>query len=155
MALILAIPPSAPGALYTGRSAAHVGINPGVPPVPEWGRKDDCALDSARPSSAGFRPSGVVRGGSAAAGGSSGDRRPARARPDCRGRVARGAVGTRLHRRPRTGVSRPDGGLLRLVLFHARAGTLELLRYPAFSVPTLAFPALFFLLFAAPRSQAD
>jgi ABC-2 type transport system permease protein len=30
-----------------------------------------------------------------------------------------------------------------------------LLRYPAFSVPTLAFPALFFLLFAAPRPGAD
>jgi ABC-2 type transport system permease protein len=44
---------------------------------------------------------------------------------------------------------------VRLVLLHARAGTLELLRYPAFSIPTLAFPALFFLLFAAPRSDAD
>jgi ABC-2 type transport system permease protein len=32
---------------------------------------------------------------------------------------------------------------------------LELLRYPAFSVPTIAFPALFFLLFVAPRSDAD
>ena len=29
---------------------------------------------------------------------------------------------------------------MRLVLVHARAATLELLRYPAFSVPTLAFP---------------
>ena len=44
---------------------------------------------------------------------------------------------------------------MRLVLLHARAGTLELIRYPAFSVPTLAFPALFFLLFVAPRSDAD
>ncbi len=44
---------------------------------------------------------------------------------------------------------------MRLVLLHARASTLELLRYPAFSIPTLAFPALFFLLFAAPRSDAD
>jgi ABC-2 type transport system permease protein len=44
---------------------------------------------------------------------------------------------------------------VRLVLLHARAATLELLRYPAFSVPTLAFPALFFLLFVAPRSDAD
>ena len=44
---------------------------------------------------------------------------------------------------------------MRLVLLHARAATLELLRYPAFSVPTLAFPALFFLLFVAPRSDAD
>jgi ABC-2 type transport system permease protein len=41
------------------------------------------------------------------------------------------------------------------VLLHARAATLELVRYPAFSVPTLAFPALFFLLFVAPRSDAD
>jgi ABC-2 type transport system permease protein len=32
---------------------------------------------------------------------------------------------------------------------------LELLRYPTFSVPTLAFPALFFLLFVAPRSDTD
>jgi ABC-2 type transport system permease protein len=44
---------------------------------------------------------------------------------------------------------------MRLVLLHARASTLELLRYPAFSVPTLAFPALLFLLFVAPRSDAD
>lgn len=44
---------------------------------------------------------------------------------------------------------------MRLVLLHARAATLELFRYPAFSVPTLGFPALFFLLFVAPRSDAD
>ncbi len=44
---------------------------------------------------------------------------------------------------------------MRLVLLHARAATLELLRYPSFSVPTLAFPALFFLLFVAPRPDAD
>jgi ABC-2 type transport system permease protein len=44
---------------------------------------------------------------------------------------------------------------VRLVLLHARAATLELLRYPTFSVPTLAFPALFFLLFVAPRSDSD
>jgi ABC-2 type transport system permease protein len=44
---------------------------------------------------------------------------------------------------------------VRLVLLHARVGTLELLRYPAFSIPTLAFPALFFLLFVAPRTDAD
>lgn len=44
---------------------------------------------------------------------------------------------------------------MRLVILHARAATLELLRYPAFSVPTLAFPALFFLLFVAPGSDAD
>ncbi len=44
---------------------------------------------------------------------------------------------------------------MKLVLLHARASTLELLRYPAFSVPTLAFPALFFLLFVSPRDDAD
>jgi ABC-2 type transport system permease protein len=44
---------------------------------------------------------------------------------------------------------------VRLVFAHARAMTLELLRYPAFSVPTLAFPALFFLLFVAPRDDRD
>lgn len=44
---------------------------------------------------------------------------------------------------------------MRLILLHARAGTLELLRYPAFSVPTLAFPALFFLLFVSSRAEAD
>lgn len=44
---------------------------------------------------------------------------------------------------------------MRLVLLHARASILELLRYPAFSVPTLTFPALFFLLFVAPRQDAD
>jgi ABC-2 type transport system permease protein len=42
---------------------------------------------------------------------------------------------------------------MRLVLLHARAMTLELVRYPTFSVPTIAFPALFFLLFVAPRSD--
>jgi ABC-2 type transport system permease protein len=44
---------------------------------------------------------------------------------------------------------------MRLVLLHTRAATVELFRYPAFSVPTLAFPALFFLLFVAPRSDAN
>ncbi len=44
---------------------------------------------------------------------------------------------------------------MRLVAAHVRASTLELLRYPAFSVPTIAFPAVFFLLFVAPRPQAD
>jgi ABC-2 type transport system permease protein len=44
---------------------------------------------------------------------------------------------------------------MKLVLLHTRAATLELLRYPTFSVPTLAFPALFFLLFVAPRSDPD
>jgi len=44
---------------------------------------------------------------------------------------------------------------MRLTLVHARAMTLELLRYPSFSVPTIAFPALFFLLFVAPRGDRD
>jgi ABC-2 type transport system permease protein len=41
---------------------------------------------------------------------------------------------------------------VRLALVHARAGTLELLRYPSFSVPTLGLPAIFFLFFALPRA---
>lgn len=44
---------------------------------------------------------------------------------------------------------------MRLVLVHARVMTLELLRYPSFSVPTLAFPALFFLLFVASRDDRN
>jgi ABC-2 type transport system permease protein len=44
---------------------------------------------------------------------------------------------------------------VKLTLVHARAGTLELLRYPAFSIPTITFPALFFLLFVAPREETD
>jgi ABC-2 type transport system permease protein len=44
---------------------------------------------------------------------------------------------------------------MRLVVLHARASTIELLRYPAFSVPTLGFPALFFLLFVSPRPDGD
>ncbi len=38
----------------------------------------------------------------------------------------------------------------RLVGVHVRANLLELLREPAFLVPTLGFPPLFFLFFAAP-----
>jgi ABC-2 type transport system permease protein len=34
---------------------------------------------------------------------------------------------------------------MRLVWAHLRAGTLELLRYPSFSVPTLLFPSIFLL----------
>lgn len=44
---------------------------------------------------------------------------------------------------------------MRLVLVHARAMTVELLRYPAYSVPTLFFPSLFFLLFVASRDTSD
>jgi ABC-2 type transport system permease protein len=44
-----------------------------------------------------------------------------------------------------------------LLLAHARAQLVELARLPAFLVPTLSFPALFFLFFVAPasRSQPD
>ena len=44
---------------------------------------------------------------------------------------------------------------MRLLLVHARAMTLELLRYPAYLVPTLVFPAAFFLLFVTPRGHGD
>lgn len=44
---------------------------------------------------------------------------------------------------------------MRLVAAHARVQAVELLRYPGFVLPTLALPALFFLLFAAPRADAD
>lgn len=47
---------------------------------------------------------------------------------------------------------------MRLALLHARFETLELVRYPSFIVPTLLFPALFFLFFVVPgaeREQAD
>jgi ABC-2 type transport system permease protein len=39
---------------------------------------------------------------------------------------------------------------MRLALLHARLETLELGRYPSFVVPTLLFPAMFFLLFVVP-----
>ena len=44
---------------------------------------------------------------------------------------------------------------MKLVFAHARAMTIELARHPAYVVPTLAFPAIFFLFFAAPKSRAD
>jgi ABC-2 type transport system permease protein len=42
-----------------------------------------------------------------------------------------------------------------LAFGHARAMTVELARHPAYLVPTLAFPAVFFLFFAAPGGRAD
>jgi ABC-2 type transport system permease protein len=39
---------------------------------------------------------------------------------------------------------------VKLALVHARLETLELGRYPSFVVPTLLFPAMFFLLFVVP-----
>ncbi len=42
---------------------------------------------------------------------------------------------------------------MRLVLVHARAMTVELLRYPAYLVPTLLLPTVFFLFFVSPESR--
>lgn len=42
---------------------------------------------------------------------------------------------------------------MRLALLHARAMTLELVRYPAYLVPTLVFPSVFFLFFAGPGGR--
>jgi ABC-2 type transport system permease protein len=42
---------------------------------------------------------------------------------------------------------------VRLVFVHARAQLRELWRYPAFAVPTLVLPALFFLIFVVPRVE--
>jgi ABC-2 type transport system permease protein len=39
---------------------------------------------------------------------------------------------------------------MRLVFLHARASTLELARHPAYVVPTIVFPSVFFLFFVAP-----
>jgi ABC-2 type transport system permease protein len=42
---------------------------------------------------------------------------------------------------------------MRVGLVHARLETLELARYPSFLVPTLLFPALFFLFFVVPGAE--
>jgi ABC-2 type transport system permease protein len=42
-----------------------------------------------------------------------------------------------------------------LVLVHARAQTLELLRLPAYLVPTLAFPTMFYVFFAVPHADGS
>jgi ABC-2 type transport system permease protein len=57
-------------------------------------------------------------------------------------------------RRHREGVRPPDERV-NLVLAHARAQIVELLRFPGFSVATLAFPALLFSLFGLPRAGAE
>lgn len=44
---------------------------------------------------------------------------------------------------------------MRLALLHARWGTVELVRQPAFAVPTIGFPSLFFLFFAVPGFGAE
>lgn len=41
---------------------------------------------------------------------------------------------------------------MRLALVHARVQVVELVRFPGFSVGTLAFPSIFFLLFGLPRA---
>jgi ABC-2 type transport system permease protein len=42
---------------------------------------------------------------------------------------------------------------MKLTLHHARAQTIELLRLPAYVVPTLAFPTMFFVFFAVPGGE--
>jgi len=42
---------------------------------------------------------------------------------------------------------------VRLVLAHARVQVLELIRFPGFSIATLAFPSILFLLFGLPRAH--
>jgi ABC-2 type transport system permease protein len=44
---------------------------------------------------------------------------------------------------------------VRLVLAHARVMTIELARHPAYVVPTLVLPVVFFLFFAAPGAGGD
>jgi ABC-2 type transport system permease protein len=44
---------------------------------------------------------------------------------------------------------------LMLTFRHARAMTIELARYPAYLVPTLVFPSVFFLFFAAPGGHEE
>jgi ABC-2 type transport system permease protein len=44
---------------------------------------------------------------------------------------------------------------MRLVLVHARAMTLELMRYPAYLVPTLLLPTVFFLFFATRGARVE
>jgi len=43
---------------------------------------------------------------------------------------------------------------MRLALVHARVQVVELVRFPGFSIATLAFPALMFVLFGLPRAGA-
>jgi ABC-2 type transport system permease protein len=44
---------------------------------------------------------------------------------------------------------------MRLALLHARAMTLELARYPAYVVPTIVLPTVFFLFFVSPSARTD
>lgn len=43
---------------------------------------------------------------------------------------------------------------MKLVAAHTRAQLLELLRYPTFLIPTLAFPSMFFVFFVVPHASA-
>ena len=42
---------------------------------------------------------------------------------------------------------------MKLILAHYKAETLELLRQPGYLIPTMLFPSMFFLFFAAPHAQ--
>ena len=44
---------------------------------------------------------------------------------------------------------------MRLIGLYARVMTVELARHPAYVVPTLVFPAVFFLFFIAPATSPD
>lgn len=44
---------------------------------------------------------------------------------------------------------------MRLTLVHAKLVTLELVRYPTFSVPTVVFPTLAFAFFVIPQADGD
>jgi ABC-2 type transport system permease protein len=44
---------------------------------------------------------------------------------------------------------------MRLALAHARAETLQFARYPAYSLPTLAFPAILMLIVGSPLSRGE
>jgi len=44
---------------------------------------------------------------------------------------------------------------VRVLLAHVRAGTLELVHYPAYSLPTLLFPTFVFLLFVVPQARSE
>ena len=60
--------------------------------------------------------------------------------------------------RKRSGFSPEDretGGSMRVAALHARASLRELMRMPGYVVPTLGFPTMFFLFFAAPGSDDD
>ena len=77
------------------------------------------------------------------------DRRPARSG----GRFARRARGS--GRDARRGTRSTRCPTVRLAHRHAWAMTVELLRYPAYLVPTLILPSVFFLFFVSPGPHRD